>query len=223
MRLDRAARERIKRHAKIRYVDGIRWITYPDEINGTKVIVDMPVNALTKSCDQGRHDSCPHRLGGPQEGGVISKCLCRASLAVRLPLPPRPVPRRPPVLTTPHARARPTPALQEDWPDPLFFRWWRRRAPRDRRTSHLSGGRNPQPLILFSRQQGAHGKRAGARPVNPRPHRGIAVPSDCFRPSCQLAQDASRRRARAENPANTRRGLYRGCAPTLTRLPHTQR
>ena len=44
--------ERIKRRAKIRYVDGIRWITYPDEINGTKVIVDMPVNALTKSCDQ---------------------------------------------------------------------------------------------------------------------------------------------------------------------------
>ncbi|GAB4988325.1 hypothetical protein MAHJHV59_42250 [Mycobacterium avium subsp. hominissuis] len=34
--------ERIKRHAKIRYVDGIRWITYPDEINGTKVVVDMP-------------------------------------------------------------------------------------------------------------------------------------------------------------------------------------
>lgn len=65
--------ERIKRHAKIRYVDGIRWITYPDEINRAKVIVDMPVNALTKSCHHGRHDHCPHRLGGPQEGGVVLK------------------------------------------------------------------------------------------------------------------------------------------------------
>jgi hypothetical protein len=33
----------------------------------------MPDNAPTKSCDQGRHDDCPHRLGGPQEGGVILK------------------------------------------------------------------------------------------------------------------------------------------------------
>ena len=33
----------------------------------------MPDNGPTKSCDQGRHDDCPHRLGGPQEGGVILK------------------------------------------------------------------------------------------------------------------------------------------------------
>ncbi|SOJ57005.1 hypothetical protein MSIMFB_04483 [Mycobacterium simulans] len=64
---------RIKRRAKVRYVKGIRWITYLDEINGTKVIIDMPANAPTKTCDQGRHDHCRHRLGGPQEGGVILK------------------------------------------------------------------------------------------------------------------------------------------------------
>ena len=33
----------------------------------------MPQNAPTKSCDEGRHDACPHRLGGPQEGGVTLK------------------------------------------------------------------------------------------------------------------------------------------------------
>jgi hypothetical protein len=37
------------------------------------VIIDMPDNALTKSCDQDRHDACPHRLGGPQEGRVTLK------------------------------------------------------------------------------------------------------------------------------------------------------
>ena len=79
--------ERIKRGAKIRTQDGCRWITYPDEINGTKVIIDMPDNAPTKSCEQHRHDHCPHRLGEPQEGGVLLKlglsgfvwpcgCLC---------------------------------------------------------------------------------------------------------------------------------------------------
>ena len=82
----------IKRHAKIhnkieKNGRTRRWITYPDEINGTKVIVEMPDNALTKSCDQDRHDDCPHRLGGPQEGGATLKlslpgftwrcgCLC---------------------------------------------------------------------------------------------------------------------------------------------------
>jgi hypothetical protein len=68
-----APTERIKRHAKVRKIDGRRWITYPDEINGTKVIVEMPEDAHTKSCDQGRHDDCPHRLGGPQEGGALLK------------------------------------------------------------------------------------------------------------------------------------------------------
>lgn len=65
--------EQIKRHAKVRTVNGRRWITYPDERGGTKVIIDMPENAPTKSCDQARHDNCPHRLGGPQEGGVLLK------------------------------------------------------------------------------------------------------------------------------------------------------
>jgi hypothetical protein len=72
--------EQIKRRVKVR-------ITYPDEIEGVNVIVEMPVDAPTKSCSQARHDDCPHRLGGPQEGGVILKlslpgfnwrcgCLC---------------------------------------------------------------------------------------------------------------------------------------------------
>ncbi len=65
--------ERIKRNAKVQSRDGRAWITYRDESNGTKVVVEMPNNAPTKSCDQGRHDDCPHRLGGPQEGGVILK------------------------------------------------------------------------------------------------------------------------------------------------------
>jgi hypothetical protein len=65
--------QRIKRGAKVRTQDGRKWITYRDEINGSQVIVDMPENAPTKSCDQGRHDDCPHRLGAPQEGGAILK------------------------------------------------------------------------------------------------------------------------------------------------------
>ena len=65
--------ERIKHRAKVTKRDGRKWITYPDEINGTKVVVEMPENAATKSCDQGRHDHCQHRLGAPQEGGVILK------------------------------------------------------------------------------------------------------------------------------------------------------
>jgi hypothetical protein len=65
--------ERIKRRARVDIRGGQRWITYPDEINDTNVIVEMPNNAPTKSCDQGRHDDCPHRLGGPQEGGVTLK------------------------------------------------------------------------------------------------------------------------------------------------------
>lgn len=50
-----------------------RWITYNDEIDGVKVIVEMPDDAPTKSCDEHRHDNCPHRLGQPQEGGVRLK------------------------------------------------------------------------------------------------------------------------------------------------------
>ena len=65
--------KRIKPRAKVHKRDGRRWIIYPDDINGTKVIVEMPENAPTKSCDQGRHDDCPHRLGGLQEGGVTLK------------------------------------------------------------------------------------------------------------------------------------------------------
>jgi hypothetical protein len=65
---------RIKKRAKVTMRDGIRSITYPDVINGVDVIVeDMPENAPTKSCHEGRHDDCAHRLGGPQEGGVLLK------------------------------------------------------------------------------------------------------------------------------------------------------
>lgn len=63
----------IKRRAKVHTRGGQKWITYPDEINGVKVVVEMPQNAPTKSCDQGRHDSCSHRLGGPHEGGITLK------------------------------------------------------------------------------------------------------------------------------------------------------
>jgi hypothetical protein len=49
--------EQIKRRAKVTIRDSRRWITYPDEINGANVIVEMPVDAPTKSCDQGRTSS----------------------------------------------------------------------------------------------------------------------------------------------------------------------
>jgi Virulence factor BrkB len=39
-----------------------------------------------RSCNQRRHDSCPHRLGGPPEGGVLLKILVtRLCLALRMP------------------------------------------------------------------------------------------------------------------------------------------
>jgi hypothetical protein len=74
----------------------------------------MPNNAPTKSCDQSRHDVCPHRLGGPQEGGVTLKlslagfvwrCGCPFATAIHsalagcsnnrpFPSPPQPTPSR---------------------------------------------------------------------------------------------------------------------------------
>ncbi|KPN46868.1 hypothetical protein [Mycobacterium intracellulare] len=63
----------IKRGAKVVIKDGQRWISFCDEINGQKVIVEMPADAPTKSCQRGRHDACGHRLGGPQEGGITFK------------------------------------------------------------------------------------------------------------------------------------------------------
>lgn len=64
---------RVKKRSKITEREGVRWITYPDVVNGGDVIVEMPVNAPTKSCHEGRHDHCAHRLGGPHEGGVLLK------------------------------------------------------------------------------------------------------------------------------------------------------
>ena len=64
----------LKRGAKVtKRKDGRKWINYRDEINGRQVIVEMPDNASTKSCDQQRHDDSPHRLGGPQENGIYLK------------------------------------------------------------------------------------------------------------------------------------------------------
>ena len=57
--------ERIKYRARVTKRDGRNWITFPDEITGRNVIVEMPDNAPTKHCDHGRHDHCAHRLGGP--------------------------------------------------------------------------------------------------------------------------------------------------------------
>ena len=59
--------------ARVTKRDGHRWITCPDELGGKKVIIEMPDNAPTKSCQQGRHDACAHRLGGPAEGGILFK------------------------------------------------------------------------------------------------------------------------------------------------------
>lgn len=64
---------RIKRGAKVVKRDGVKWITYPDTIGGVDVVIEMPETAPTKSCHEGRHDDCPHRLGGPHEGGHMLK------------------------------------------------------------------------------------------------------------------------------------------------------
>lgn len=64
-----------------------RWITYRDvDLRGRAVIVEMPENASTKSCHQDRHDACPHRLGGPQEGGVTLR-LARPAFTWRCGCP----------------------------------------------------------------------------------------------------------------------------------------
>ena len=39
----------------------------------TQVIVEMPQDAPTKSCDEDRHHQCAHRRGGPHEGGIWLK------------------------------------------------------------------------------------------------------------------------------------------------------
>lgn len=81
----------IKPKAQVQVRDGVKWITYPDEIRRSRknipVIVEMPENAPTKSCHEGRHHQCDHRRGARQESGVWLKvtkpsfrwrcgCLC---------------------------------------------------------------------------------------------------------------------------------------------------
>ena len=55
---------------------------------GAQPALPMVVGALLTSCDQGRHDGCPHRLGGRQEGGVTLKLglrgfVCRPAAVAR--------------------------------------------------------------------------------------------------------------------------------------------
>ena len=67
-----APQRHLKARAKVtRRPDGRTWITYPDVIKKRAVIVEMPADALTASCDRDGHDRCPHRLGAPQEGGAL--------------------------------------------------------------------------------------------------------------------------------------------------------
>lgn len=74
--LPRSRRE--ARHARRSALDHL-----PRRDNGQPVIVGpMPSNAPTKSCDEGRHDRCNHRLGAAYEGGIVLKLslpgfLCR--------------------------------------------------------------------------------------------------------------------------------------------------
>ncbi len=74
----------IKPKAKVQVRDGVKWITYPDQIHKSRktipVIVEMPENAATKSCHEGRHHQCNrrhhqcnHRRGARHEGGVWLK------------------------------------------------------------------------------------------------------------------------------------------------------
>jgi hypothetical protein len=83
--------DQIKPRAKVEIRDGRTWITYRDEIRQgrktTAVIIEMPIDAPTKSCHEGRHHHCSHRRGERHEGGVWLKvtkptflwrcgCLC---------------------------------------------------------------------------------------------------------------------------------------------------
>lgn len=65
----------IKRKAKVDIRDGVKWITYHDDLGRGRrknpVIVEMPQDAPTKSCDEGRHHQCNHRRGARHEGGVL--------------------------------------------------------------------------------------------------------------------------------------------------------
>ena len=69
--------DQIKHKAKVDLRDGIKWITYPDEIRRSRknvpVIVEMPENAHTKSCHENRHHDCNHRRGAAHESGVWLK------------------------------------------------------------------------------------------------------------------------------------------------------
>ena len=66
--------DQFKPRSKVDVRDGRKWITYRDTIRRSRktiaVVVEMPENAPTKSCDQGRHHQCGHRRGGPHEGGI---------------------------------------------------------------------------------------------------------------------------------------------------------
>ena len=106
------------------------------------MIVEMPQDAPTKSCDEDRHHQCAHRRGGPHEGGIWLK-VTRPLFLSGLELPQRPATHRNVVLTlASHGPANPSPG--GGWRGQFFvFRprpRRRRRATRDRRTAHLPAG-----------------------------------------------------------------------------------
>ena len=61
--------QRIKRHVKVETRDWRTCITYPDESMAPRSSSRCRTTP-TKSCDQGHHDDCPHRLGGPKRAAA---------------------------------------------------------------------------------------------------------------------------------------------------------
>jgi hypothetical protein len=70
--------ERVKRHAKIHNRDGRKRITYPDEINGVKVTVEMPQNAPPSPATKAATTRARIELGrwlSPVGSGIIVELL----------------------------------------------------------------------------------------------------------------------------------------------------
>jgi hypothetical protein len=59
--------ERIKRRARVDIRDGRPWITYPDEINGTNVIVEMPNNAPPSPATRAAMTTARTALAAPRK------------------------------------------------------------------------------------------------------------------------------------------------------------
>ena len=65
--------EHVKPRARVNNRDGRRWITFPDEINGKNVIVEMPDNAPTSACAHDSHDHSSHRPRRARRGRILLK------------------------------------------------------------------------------------------------------------------------------------------------------